>query len=583
MPGCWRRGSRAPRGCASFLSSLLRDPRRDRGVRRRLADLGSERAHAARGGEQQPGRGLRAGASMYSVSDKFRVRVYRARHRAFRAVPARLGARARDRRRDFPLCRRQNTIGIWSSPFPPARSRRCASAGRAARLDELDGAELVEDRRDDPHGRAFSCRQPLGAAAPRRSRELGGGRTWARTSASKSVAGKLNRVGYEAFHARACGRPRAPATATSSSATGCSHLLQKDTHRPRADRGSLQAQPRQAARRRDRRRQRLPQERDRDAGHLQPGRRRARPRLALRDAAVRRDADPHRPSAGGDAEVAGAAARAGRRLAGIRQDSRSTRSPSATARSGRDRTRAICARWTARASPRRAPEGTTAAPGAKGTTALDRFSQDLTAKAKAGDDGPDPRPRRRNPPDHRRADAPAAEQPDPHRRGGRRQDRGRRGLRPAHRLGRRAAAAARRQALRARRRPDAGGRLDEGRVRAAAALGDRRGAILADADHPVHRRGAHADRRGRRGGHGRRGESAEAGARARNAAHHRGDDLVRIPAVFREGPGAHPALPADPHRRARRRDRRGHAARPRRRRWRSTTRCGSPTRRSSRR
>src|SRR5580700_6022312 len=33
-------------------------------------------------------------------------------------------------------------------------------------------------------------------------------------------------------------------------------------------------------------------------------------------------------------------------------------------------------------------EGTTAAPGAKGTTALDRFSQDLTAKAKAG--GMDP-------------------------------------------------------------------------------------------------------------------------------------------------------------------------------------------------
>ena len=35
-----------------------------------------------------------------------------------------------------------------------------------------------------------------------------------------------------------------------------------------------------------------------------------------------------------------------------------------------------------------AAEGTTAAPGAKGTTALDRFSQDLTAKAKAGDMDP---------------------------------------------------------------------------------------------------------------------------------------------------------------------------------------------------
>ena len=49
----------------------------------------------------------------------------------------------------------------------------------------------------------------------------------------------------------------------------------------------------------------------------------------------------------------------------------------------------------------------------------------------------------------------------------------------------------------ARRRADAGGRLDEGRIRTAPALGDRRGAVLADADHPVHRRGAYADRRRR--------------------------------------------------------------------------------------
>ena len=52
--------------------------------------------------------------------------------------------------------------------------------------------------------------------------------------------------------------------------------------------------------------------------------------------------------------------------------------------------------------------------------------------------------------------------------------------------------------VRARHRPDAGRRLDEGRVRAAPALGHRRGAGLADADHPVHRRGAYADRRRRR-------------------------------------------------------------------------------------
>ena len=54
------------------------------------------------------------------------------------------------------------------------------------------------------------------------------------------------------------------------------------------------------------------------------------------------------------------------------------------------------------------------------------------------------------------------------------------------------------------------GRVDEGRVRAAAAQRHRRGPVLADADHPVHRRSAYADRRGRRGGHRRRGESVEA-------------------------------------------------------------------------
>ena len=59
-----------------------------------------------------------------------------------------------------------------------------------------------------------------------------------------------------------------------------------------------------------------------------------------------------------------------------------------------------------------------------------------------GRDRPDRRPRRGNPPDHRHPDAPPAEQPDPHRRGRRRQDGGGRGLRAAHRAGRRAAAAA---------------------------------------------------------------------------------------------------------------------------------------------
>ena len=69
---------------------------------------------------------------------------------------------------------------------------------------------------------------------------------------------------------------------------------------------------------------------------------------------------------------------------------------------------------------------------------------------------------------------------------------------------------------------------------------------------------------GRRRGHGRRGQSAQAGASARHAAHDRRHHLGRIPPVYREGSGADPALPADLHRRARCRRRRGDAARARR-------------------
>ena len=75
------------------------------------------------------------------------------------------------------------------------------------------------------------------------------------------------------------------------------------------------------------------------------------------------------------------------------------------------------------------------------------------------------------------------------------------------------------------------------------AAGDRRSAGVAQADHPVRGRGAYADRRGRRGGHGRRREPAQAGAGARHVAHDRRDDVGRIQEVHREGPRAHPALP----------------------------------------
>ena len=47
-----------------------------------------------------------------------------------------------------------------------------------------------------------------------------------------------------------------------------------------------------------------------------------------------------------------------------------------------------------------------------------------------------------------------------------------------------------------------------------------------DADHPVHRRSAHHDRRGRPGGTERRRQPAQAGAGARRTAHHRRHHLV---------------------------------------------------------
>ena len=95
----------------------------------------------------------------------------------------------------------------------------------------------------------------------------------------------------------------------------------------------------------------------------------------------------------------------------------------------------------------------------------------------------------------------------------------------------------------ARHRPAPGRREHEGRVRESPAPGDRGGAVVAQADHPVHRRGAHADRRRRRGRHRRRGEPAQAGAGARHAAHDRRDDLGRVQEAHREGPGADAALP----------------------------------------
>ena len=492
---------------------------------------------------------------MYGVSDKFRIRVYvRDIEHYRRFLPGSPLARA-NRRRSFPLRRRGIRLGHGARD-----SGRRDRAGPArpecpARLDKLDGAQLVQDRRDDPH----ATRGSMSSAASRSSAER-------RHRISQGVnhgRGHQRRVGrrqtqpgrLRGFHpGPAAGQDRRQPQYRARPLDLPAAAERPDRHRP--DGGSLQA--------------RIAPSCLADATAVVNGFRKNETEMPGISNQVVDALDRGWHYATllfgetqirtghllvGDAEIDRAAARASSGLAGIRQDPgrRGRRQPPLDL--GGIGRRTTFGRWTARgvaAGGRRGNDRRGRARRARPRSTA--FSQDLTAKAKAGEHGSDSRPRRGNPPDRRRADAAAPEQPDPHRRGGRRQDRGRRGLRAAHRLGRRAAAAARGQAVRARRRPDAGRRLDEGRVRAAAAFGHRRGAGLADADHPVHRRGAHADRRGRRGGDGRRRESAQAGAGARHAAHDRRDHLGRIPAIFREGPGAHPALPADPGRRARCRD-----------------------------
>ena len=72
------------------------------------------------------------------------------------------------------------------------------------------------------------------------------------------------------------------------------------------------------------------------------------------------------------------------------------------------------------------------------------------------------------------------------------------------------------------------------------------------ADHPVHRRGAHPDRRRRRGRHRRCGQPAQAGAGARHPAHRRRHHLGRIQEAYRKGPGPDPPFPGRPGRRTER-------------------------------
>ncbi len=151
----------------------------------------------------------------------------------------------------------------------------------------------------------------------------------------EAVTGKLNRVGYEAFiqalrHAKGAGNRNVEL------AHWMLHILQNDAHRHRADGRPFQARPRQAADGPRRRRRRLPQERDRDAGAspitsstlLDRGWHYAT--LFFGETQIRTG-----HLLVGALKIARAAARADRPVAASSARSTSTRSPTSTARSGR--------------------------------------------------------------------------------------------------------------------------------------------------------------------------------------------------------------------------------------------------------
>ena len=116
---------------------------------------------------------------------------------------------------------------------------------------------------------------------------------------------------------------------------------------------------------------------------------------------------------------------------------------------------------------------------------------------------------------------------------------------------RRAAAAKRCEPVRARCGSVAGRREHEGRVRAASALGDRRSAELADAHHPVHRRGPYPDRRRRAAGTGDAANLLKP-ALARGTLRTIAATTWAEYRIYREGSGADAPLPGDADRRARR-------------------------------
>ena len=199
----------------------------------------------------------------------------------------------------------------------------------------------------------------------------------------ETVTGKLNRIGYDAFmqalrHAKGAGNRNVEL------AHWLQHILANDrsdisltVDHYKLDRAKLLKDVADAV-------SRLPQERDRNAGHLEPDHRRSRPRLALCDALFRRNADPHGTSAACRQQVAGTAPRASADFQTIRQinaDMLAAEAQRIWAQSDEENLRPMDGSGLT-ARPAGAAAGDT--PASRGTTALDRFSVDMTAAAASG-------------------------------------------------------------------------------------------------------------------------------------------------------------------------------------------------------